>query len=340
MSTIQAWAALTPGSKLQPFTYEMEPLSTEEVEIEVLHCGVCHTDISFINDQSGMIPFPLVPGHEITGRIVALGDLAATKGLSIGQTVGVGWNKESCGHCGPCLDGEQHLCENIKATIWGNHGGFASRIKAHWIWVVPIPEEIDPKDEGPLFCAGITVFSPFLSLDIKPTAKVGVFGIGGLGHLAIQFAHAWGADVVAFSSSAFKSDSIQSLGADQIISSRDTSEWEKLKGKFDLIIITVSATLDWDKVIQMLSPKGRLHFVGIVSEAIPFHVIALLTSQTAISASPTGSRGVINKMLRFAARHHINVKAEHFPMSKVNEAIAYAESGKASYRVVLDADFE
>jgi uncharacterized zinc-type alcohol dehydrogenase-like protein len=339
MSTVKAWAALAPGNKLQPFTYELGELLSEEVEIEVLYCGVCHTDIAFINDQSGMVPFPLVPGHEITGRVTALGEVAASKGLSIGQIVGVGWNKESCGHCQHCLDGDQHLCDTVKATIWGNYGGFANRVKAHWIWVIPVPAGIDPRDAGPLFCAGITVFSPLVLMDIKPTSNVGVFGIGGLGHLAIQFSRAWGADVTAFSSSATKTESIRELGASHIVSSRDTSEWENLKGKFDLIIITVSVTLDWDKIIQMLSPKGRLHFVGIVYEPVPVNVLSLLTGQKAISSSPTGSRGTIDKMLGFAARHSISVKAEHFPMSKVNEAIEYAESGKANYRVVLDADF-
>jgi uncharacterized zinc-type alcohol dehydrogenase-like protein len=339
MSTVKAWAALEPGAELQPFTYEMGALGAEEVEVEVEYCGLCHTDVAFIKNEWGTIPFPLVPGHEITGKIVALGDVAKEKGLSIGQTVGIGWTSESCGHCGPCLNGDQNLCENVKATIWGRHGGFASRVKAHWIWAVPIPEGLDPADAGPMFCAGITVFSPLLEYGVKSTDRIGVFGIGGLGHLSIQFCHAWGAEVTAFSSTVSKSEETKKLGADRIVSSRDTNEWDALKGKFDLIIVTVAVPLDWEKIIAMLGPKGRLHFVGIVYEPIPVSVISLLGIQKSISASPGGSRGVLDKMLRFAAHHHIKPITEHFPMSKVNEAIAHLEAGKANYRVILDADF-
>jgi len=339
-ATVKAWAALEPGAGLQPFTYQMSPLTAEEVEIEVEHCGICHTDISFIKNEWGTIPFPLVPGHEITGKIVALGDVAKQKGLRIGQTVGVGWYTETCMHCDPCLDGDQHLCKNSKATIWGNHGGFANRIKTNWLWAIPIPENMNSADAGPLFCAGITVFSPLMEYGAKPTDRIGVFGIGGLGHLAIQFAHAWGSEVTAFSSTASKYDEIKKLGANHVVSSRDTNEWETLKGTFDLILITVAVPLDWDKIIALLSPKGRLHFVGIVFDPIPVSVVSLLLPQTSISASPGGSRGIMGKMLRFAARHNISPVTEHFPMSKVNEAITHVESGKANYRVVLDADFE
>jgi len=340
MSTVKAWAAFEPGAKLKPFNYEMTPLTAEEVEIEVEYCGLCHTDVSFIKNEWGTIPFPLVPGHEITGKVVAMGDVARQKGLKIGQKVGIGWNKESCGHCAPCIDGDQHLCHEIKATIWGNHGGFANRVKAHWIWTVPIPEDMDSADAGPLFCAGITVFSPLMEYGVKPTDRIGVFGIGGLGHLSIQFCHAWGAEVTAFSSTESKRDEIVKLGADYVVSSRNINDWTPLKGKFDLIIITVAVPLEWDKIIEMLAPKGRLHFVGIIFEPIPVSVLALLATQKAVSASPGGSRGVLDKMLRFAGQHHIKPITEHFPMSKINEAIEHLESGKANYRVVLDADFE
>jgi uncharacterized zinc-type alcohol dehydrogenase-like protein len=339
MSTVKAWAALETGAKLQPFSYEMTPLKAEEVEIEIEYCGLCHTDVSFIKNEWGTIPFPLVPGHEITGKIIALGDVAKEKGLKIGQKVGMGWVKETCGHCEHCLDGNQNLCINTKATIWGNHGGFADRIKAHWMWAIPIPEEMSSADAGPLFCAGITVFAPLMEFGIKPTDRIAIFGIGGLGHLSIQFSHAWGAEVTAFSSTESKYDEIKKLGADHIVSSKNTEDWDSLKGSFDLILITVAVPLDWDKIISLLSPKGRLHFVGIVHEPIPISVVSLLTTQLNISASPGGSRGLISKMLRFAAHHKISAITEHFPMSKVNEAIEHLESGKANYRVILDADF-
>ena len=340
MTTVKAWAALSPSTKLEPFTYELSSLGPEEVEIRVDHCGICHTDLSFLHNEWGTIQFPLVAGHEIVGTVVALGEVARTKGLHTGQTVGLGWNKESCGHCGPCLEGNQNLCVNLKATIMGNHGGFASHVKAHWIWTVPIPENLDAADAGPLMCAGITVFGPLMQFGVKPTDRIGIFGIGGLGHLAVQFAHAWGAEVTAFSNSAHKTEDILKLGADQVVSSRDNSEWDALKGKFDLILVTVAVPLEWDKIIAMLGPKGRLHFLGIVYEPVPVSVLQLLLSLASVSASPGGTRSEISKMLEFAARHNIGPIVEHRPMSGINEAIAYVESGKANYRVVLDADFE
>ncbi|GAA4318216.1 NAD(P)-dependent alcohol dehydrogenase [Mucilaginibacter gynuensis] len=338
MTKVNAWAQMEPNGKLVPYTYELTPVDAEEVEVEIDNCGLCHTDLSALNGDFGL-PRPIVAGHEITGRIVALGEVAKNKGLSVGQTVGIGWNKESCGHCDQCLNGDPHLCVNLKTIILGSNGGFSSRIKAHWLWVIPVPEGIDAADAGPLFCAGITVFYPLLEYGLKPTDKVAVFGIGGLGHLAVQFAHAWGSEVTAFSSTAAKHDETLKLGADRIVSSRDSAGWEHLKGTFDLIIVTVSVSLEWDKIIAMLAPKGRLHFVGIPYEAIPVSVLSLLIPQTSVSASPAGSRSAFKKMLDFASRHKIKAMIEHFPMSKINDAIEHLESGKANYRVVLDADF-
>lgn len=338
MSTVQAWAQMEPNGKLQPFTYELSPVTAEEVEIVIENCGLCHTDMTALHGGFGL-PFPLVAGHEITGKIVALGEVAKTKGLSIGQTVGIGWNKESCGHCDPCLNGDAHLCTRLKTTIQDSYGGFSNRIKTHWLWTIPVPEGLNAADAGPLFCAGITVFYPLLEYGVKATDKIAVFGVGGLGHLAVQFASAWGAEVTAFSSSPAKYEEAKKLGADHVVSSRNTAEWETLNGHFDLIIVTVGVTLEWDKIIAMLSPKGRLHFVGIPFEAIPVSVLSLLIPQTSISASPAGSRSAFDKMLRFAARHNIRAMVEHFPMSRINEAIEHLESGKANYRVVLDVDF-
>ena len=339
MTEIRAWAAMQPGGQLQRFTYTSAPVAPEEVLVEVEHCGICHTDLSFMKNEPGNIPFPFVPGHEITGKIVALGDVAAQKGLSLGQAVGVGWFKESCLHCSPCLDGAQHLCTTGKGTIIGNHGGFASHLKVHWIWAVPLPEQLSYADSGPMLCAGVTVFSPLLEYGVKPTDRVGIFGVGGLGHLAVKFCDAWGADVTAFSQSERKYDDIRKLGADRVVSSRNGSDWRSLKGQFDLILVTVAVPLDWDGILSMLAPKGRLHIVGILSDRIPVPMISLLMSQTALSSSPGGSCGTMRRMLEFSAHHQIEPDVQHFPMSEVNEAIAYVEAGKARYRVVLDADF-
>jgi len=339
MSKVKAWAAHERNGKLQPFTFELPPITEDEVEVVVDHCGICHTDIGMINNELGLTAYPLVPGHEITGRIVALGEIASNKALRIGQKVGVGWNKSSCGYCDPCLKGQQNLCTSLQATILGNHGGWAERVRAHWIWTLPIPDKLNTFDAGPLMCAGITVFAPLLEFGVRPTDHIGIIGIGGLGHLAVQFASAWGARVTAFSSSPSKQDDIKHLGAHHVVSSRDSTEWDNLKGKLDFILVTVTAPLDWGKIISLLAPNGRLHFVGIITEPIPVSIMSLLIPQGSLSSSPGGSRHIMDKMLRFAALHNISPVTEHWPMSQVNEAIAHIESGKATYRVILDADF-
>lgn len=339
MTEIRAWAAKKPGGPLEPFTYTSAPVGPEEVLVEVAHCGVCHTDLGCWKNEPGNIPFPFVPGHEITGKIVALGEVAAQKGLSVGQAVGVGWMKESCLHCNPCFDGAQHLCTTGKATIIGNHGGFASHVKVHWIWATPLPQQLSYTDSGPMLCAGITVFSPLLEYGVKPTDRIGIFGVGGLGHLAVKFCNAWGADVTAFSQTERKYDSIRELGADRVVSSRNGADWQSLKGELDLVLVTVAVPLDWDGIFSMLAPKGRLHVVGILGAPISVNMWPLLTEQNSLSSSPGGSRGTMRQMLDFSARHGIGPIVQHFPMSQVNEAIAFVEAGKAHYRVVLDADF-
>jgi alcohol/geraniol dehydrogenase (NADP+) len=208
-------------------------------------------------------------------------------------------------HCDPCLNGDQNLCINGQATIMGNYGGWSERVRAHWVRTMPIPEELDSRDAGPLMCAGITVFAPLMELDIRLTSQIGVFGIGGLGHLALQFAAAWGAKVTAFSKSPAKFEEIKRLGATTVLSSKDVDSWGLLTGKFDLIIITVAVPLDRNKIIQLLAPNGKLHFVALLPEPIPVPVLLLLLSQRSLTTNLGGSRGVMDKMLRFAAQHKI-----------------------------------
>jgi len=337
MSTIKAWAAHTAGGKLEPFEYDPGPLGDEEVEIAVEYCGICHSDLSLLNNDWGMTSYPFVPGHEATGRVVALG--ANAKGVSMGQRVGLGWNSHSCMHCKQCLMGNQHLCENLQPTLIGRHGAFANKVRAHWVWTMPLPEGLDSRESGPLLCGGITVFAPLRELNISPTARVGVVGIGGLGHMALKFCKAWGCEVTAFTSSDSKAEEARAFGAHNVVSTGDSKAIEKLAGTFDLIIDTVNATLDWNGLLNALAPNGRLHVVGAVPEPIPVPVFTLLMGQKSVSGSPTGSRGAIDSMLNFAARHQVAPKTEHFPMSKVNEAMEHLHSGKARYRIVLDADF-
>lgn len=337
MSKVRAWAAKAAGESLQPFEFEFGQLPDDQVEVAVEHCGLCHSDLSMRDNEWGMSQFPLVPGHEAIGRVTAVG--AGVLGLKVGQRVGVGWTAHSCQHCGQCLDGKHNLCASAQPTLVKRHGAFAERVRVDGLWAVPIPDGLDPADAGPLLCGGITVFAPLREFAIPPTAKVGVVGIGGLGHLALQFARAWGCEVTAFTSSDAKGEEAKGFGAHHWVNSRDSKAIAKLAGSLDLILVTANAKLDWDAYIAALAPNGRLHVVGAVLEPIPVQAFSLIMGQKSISGSPTGSRKAIDEMLAFAARHQILPKTEHFPMSRVNEALDHLKAGKARYRVVLDADF-
>jgi alcohol/geraniol dehydrogenase (NADP+) len=332
----KAWVAKGAKVPMVLESFDPGPIGPEEAEIIVEHCGLCHSDLSAWNNDWGISTFPAIFGHEVIGRVTALG--SNTKGLTIGQRVGVGWNSGSCMHCHQCMSGSHHLCPEVQATIFGHRGGFATHIRAHWAWAIPLPEKINFADAGPLLCGGITVFAP-LAMFAKPTDRVGIIGIGGLGHMAVKFAHAYGCDVTAFTSSEKKFDEAKSFGADHVVSSRDSSAIKNLAGTFDLLISTVDVKLDWEALIAALAPNGRLHVVGIVLEPIPASAFALISKQRNISGSPTGSPVAIETMLDFAARHEVAPTTEHFPMSKINEAFARLDSGKAHYRIVLDADF-
>lgn len=338
MPAIRAWAAPAAGQRLERHTYDAGPLGDEEVEIAVEHCGVCHSDLSMIDNEWKFSAYPLVPGHEVVGRIVALGSQA--RGLKLGQRVGVGWANRSCLHCAPCVAGDQHLCASSQATMLGPHGGFAERVRAQWVWAIPLPEGIRPDVAGPLFCGGITVFSPLMEFDIRPTHRVGVVGIGGLGHMALRFLRAWGCEVTAFTSSPAKHAEARTLGAHHVVASNDAAAIGALAGSLDLVIVTVNVPLDWKAIIAALAPRGRLHFVGAVLEPIPVQAFALIGGQKSVSGSPIGSPSNLARMLDFCARHGIEPQVEHFPMSRVNDALDHLRSGKARYRVVLDADFD
>ena len=196
--------------------------------------------------NGGFRSIPAVLGHEVIGRVTAVGP--AAKGLKVGQRVGIGWTASSCMHCRQCMSGDQHLCPQAQPTIVGHRGGFASHVRCHWAWAIPLPEQIDFAEAGPLLCGGITVFNP-LAMYAKPTSRVGIVGIGGLGHMGVKFAAAYGCDVTAFTSSESKFDEARGFGANHVVSSRDSAAIKKLAGTFDLLIVTVNVTLDWPALI-------------------------------------------------------------------------------------------
>jgi alcohol/geraniol dehydrogenase (NADP+) len=332
----QAWIAKAAKQAMVLDSTEPGPLAPEDVEVAVEHCGLCHSDLSIFNNEFGISQYPATLGHEVVGRVVAAGPNA--KGLAIGQRVGVGWFSGSCMHCRQCMSGHHHLCPQVQLTIVGHRGGFATHIRSHWAWAIPLPEGLNLADAGPLLCGGVTVFSP-LARYARPTDRVGVIGIGGLGHLALKFAAAYGCDVTAFTSSEGKFDEAKGFGARHVVSSKDAAGIRKLSGSLDLVISTVNVPLDWDAMIGTLAPNGRLHVVGLVAAPMPVPAFSLILQQRSVSGSPTGSPVAIGTMLDFASRHGIAPQTEHFPMSRINEAFARLESGKARYRIVLDADF-
>jgi uncharacterized zinc-type alcohol dehydrogenase-like protein len=220
----------------------------------------------------------------------------------------------------------------------GRHGGFADRLRVQWTWARPLPDALDPAKTGPLLCGGITVFAPFLSYNVSSTARVGIIGIGGLGHMALQFANKWGCEVHAFTTSDSKEPEARKLGAHFVHNTKRDGVLKKLAGNLDLIISTINVPLDIPGWLEALAPKGRLHVVGAVLEPMQVPAFGLITGSKSVSGSPTGSPGAITTMLEFSARHSIAPIIESFPMSKVNDALEHLRSGKARYRIVLVND--
>jgi len=330
---VSGYAANGPNEKLQPFSYETGELGAEQVDIRVINCGLCHSDLSMINNDWGMTAYPIVPGHEIIGEVVAAGN--AVKNVKVGDKVGLGWFSGSCMSCHECMDGSHHLCSSAEFTIGGRHGGFADHVRSHWSWAIPLPNGIDLAKAGPLLCGGITVFNPIIFAGVKATDKVGVIGIGGLGHMALKFLNKWGCEVIAFSSNPDKKKSILEMGATKVVDSTDPEELAKIAGSLNFILNTTNVTLDWNSYLVALAPKGKFHNVGAVLEPMAIPAFTLLTGEKSVSGSPLGSPSLTQTMLEFCVRHDIYPITEEFPMTQVNEAIAHLEAGKTRFRIVL-----
>ncbi|MEB3312335.1 MAG: NAD(P)-dependent alcohol dehydrogenase [Snowella sp.] len=330
---IRAYAAREKSGKLEPFEYDPGSLGEEQVEIEVEYCGICHSDLHMLDNDWGMAQYPLVPGHEVVGKISAIGSKVTT--LKVGQRVGVGWFSHSCMTCEWCMSGNQNLCLTAEGVIVGRHGGFANKVRANQEWAIALPEGMNPESAGPLFCGGITVFNPIVICNVKPTERVGVVGIGGLGHMAIQFLKAWGCEVTAFSHSPDKEAEAKAMGASHFVNSRDPESIASVANSLDFILSTVSADLNWDAYITALRPKGRFHIVGVTPNPLSVGLFPLLLGQKSISASPLGSPVTVSQMLEFAVRHQLEPVVEVYPIEQVNEAMEKLRNGKPRYRLVL-----
>jgi alcohol/geraniol dehydrogenase (NADP+) len=330
---INAFAVTQANGRLEPFQYDPGPIGNTDVEIDVQYCGICHSDLSMIDNAWGRSAYPLVPGHEVIGTVAQAG--AGVTTLAVGDVVGLGWHSSYCMACSICMSGDHNLCLSAQPTIVGRHGGFADKVRASAASVVKLPPGIDTATAGPLFCAGITVFNPLLQFNVQATDRVAVIGIGGLGHLALKFLKAWGCKATAFTSTAAKKQEALAMGASDTIDSTDPAAIRKHANAFDLIISTVDVKLEWSDFLVTLKPRGRLHFVGVPLQPLDIGVVALLRGQKSISASPVGSPGSIAQMLEFAAFHGIAPEVEEFPFSRINEAMERLRSGAARYRVVL-----
>ena len=331
---VKAYAAKGPKQDLEPFEYEPGPLGPHEVEVRVTHCGICHSDLAMIDNDWGFSAYPLVPGHEVVGTVTAVG--SDVDGLALGHRVGVGWQCNSCGKCEWCRRSLESLCAQNQGTIVHHHGGWAETVRAHWKFAIPLPEALDSADAGPLMCAGTTVFTPMLRFGVTPWMRAAVLGIGGLGHLAVQFLAAFGCEVTAISSSHDKDDQARKLGATRFLATRGTDELKAAAGSFDFLISTVSADVPWNDYVAALRPGGRLVIVGIPESDLKLSAFGLLAEKS-VTGGMSGSPADTATMLDFDARRGIKPMVERFAMKDVNEAVAHVRSGKARFRAVLDA---
>lgn len=330
LTTYQAYVAKTENAKLEPFSYEPKPLSLWDVEVEITHCGICHSDLHLIQNDWKNASYPLVPGHEIVGNVVAKGD--AISHLKIGDRVGIGWQRSACLQCEWCLGGDETQCKQNRATCVGDFGGFASHIRVDGRFAFKLPKNLASENAAPLLCGGATVFSPIFH-HVKATKRVGVVGIGGLGHLAIQFAKAFGAHVTAFSTSINKEKESKDLGADDFCLLKDLKSHE---ASIDFLMTTASENLDFALFLNLLRPYGELCLLGAPAAGeIKLPIFPLLIGKKVVRGSCIGSRGEIEKMLSFAAEHNIKAKIEIFPMSDVNSALDKLKKNQIHYRAVL-----
>jgi alcohol/geraniol dehydrogenase (NADP+) len=334
---IHAYAVLAAAKPLEPFEYSPSELKDDDVEIAIECCGLCHSDLHVMDNDWKISKYPLVPGHEIIGKIIRKGPAVqgAVRGLELGQRVGVGWQCGACLHCEFCLGGDETVCNAKVRTCVDRYGGFADKIITDSHFVYPIPASLNSEAAAPLLCAGITVYSPFKVYGIQAPQSVAVIGIGGLGHLALQFARAFGCDVTAISNSPNKEQEARRFGARHFLSLNDPSQIKNSFNSFDFILSTVNADLDWTVLGQLLRPHGKLCFVGLPLNDVKFPVRLLVSGNRSICGSGTGSRTHMIEMLEFCARHNIQAQVEIMPMHQLNRAAERLKAGKARYRIVL-----
>lgn len=336
---IQGYACKEKGGQLESFEFEPGDLAADQVEVAVEFCGICHSDLAMIDNDWGMSSYPFIPGHEAIGKIVAVG--AQVSQDRIGQRVGVGWQSGSCNHCKNCGVGKESLCLNeseVNQTIIGRNGAWANRVRSQASWAIPIPEQLDPSTAGPLMCAGTTVWSPIRHYQVRPGMETAVLGVGGLGHLAVQFLAKMGTQVTGLSTTRSKEEETRELGATDFIATKESPEdLEKAAGRFDFIVSTVSANVPWDAYINALAPEGTLILCGVPGGAVEFTPFPLIGSEKKVGGGRAGSPSDTREMLAFCATHKIAPMCEQFAIADINQAVQHVRDGKARYRAVVAA---
>lgn len=326
-----ALAQHTPRSPLERVALaDLPPPEGHDVDVEVTSCSVCHSDVHLLDGDWGEVARPLVPGHEIVGRVVRAGEHA---GLALGATIGIGWQSGSCGTCAACLSAREHLCTGGKLrTCVGRQGGFATRVRCDARFCFELPQELDLSSAAPLLCAGLTVFSPLERLGVQPGMRVGVVGVGGLGHLAVRFARAMGAEVLAFDPEMSKRELVRELGAAELIDARGSLP----PSAVDLLLVTTHAQLAWNDWLRVLDLEGTMCLVGVPGAPLTVSADPLMDEQKKVTGSVIGSPATMRKMLALAAATRIAPIVEHMPLERANEAVTRVRTGAARMRVVLD----
>lgn len=342
MPTVHAYAATAATEPLAPTRIERREVGPHDVLIEITYCGICHSDIHTARSEWGPTTYPIVPGHEIVGLVTAVGSQVGKH--AVGDRVGVGCMIDSCRECVNCRKGEEQFCLKGNTLTFGSigqdgrltQGGYSTHIVVTEDFVLKIPKGIEPGAAAPLLCAGITTYSPLRHWGAGPGKKVAVVGLGGLGHLAVKLAHAMGAEVTVLSQSLKKQDDGLRLGADHYFATSDPATFESLAGSFDLIVNTVSASIDLDAYLSLLAVDGAMVNVGAPAEPLSVNVFTLILGRRSYAGSLIGGIRETQEMLDFCAQHGIGAEIEVIPADKINEAYERVLASDVRYRFVID----
>ncbi|HEY9300981.1 MAG TPA: NAD(P)-dependent alcohol dehydrogenase [Phormidium sp.] len=330
---INALASFQTGEPLKDYNFDPGELQDYDCLIKVLACGICRSDIHMIDGDWGNSRYPLVPGHEVIGEVVELG--SQVQHLKIGDRIGVGWQMSSCLQCPDCLKGNENLCDENQGLIVEGYGGFADYVKVDSRFAFHIPDGIESEAAGPLLCGGITVYSGLRYAGMSSGQEIGVIGIGGLGHLAVQFASKLGNSVTVFTTSQDKAEFAHQLGANHVVVVPKGKAPPPPTRLLDIIISTVPQSLDWAAYIEYLNSDGTLTLVGVPDAPLTLPIFPLLNKRRRVMASPIGGRAMIVEMLSIADRFGIKPIIETFPLQQANEAMQKVRDNKVRYRAVL-----